>query len=73
MGQPWATLFPTLTRVKCDCPLCDGAEYVDEVGLMLVEDAIRAYVGELRAKAAQFDSALADAQRIMDDELAKGR
>lgn len=73
MGQPWATMFPTLTRVRCDCALCEGAEYVDEVGLMLIEDAVRGYVRELRARANQYDDAVADAQRVMDAELAKGR
>ena len=71
-GQTLATIFPTLTRMRCECELCAGAEYVDEVGLMIVEDAVRTYARELRGKAREREDAFADAQRVMDDALKGG-
>jgi hypothetical protein len=58
--------------VKCDCPLCDGAEYVDEVGLMVVEEAIRTYVSALQEQQRRIDDAFAEANAVMDRELKGG-
>lgn len=61
-----AELFPTLTKVRCDC--C-GEWFVDEVGLMVVEDAIREYHDELLAKARRDANAWADAERRTREAL----
>ncbi len=56
-------MFPTLTTVRCDC--CGGT-FIDEVGLMVIEDAIRAYREELRAGRHRDDRAWSEARADVD-------
>jgi len=54
MNRPWTEIFRSMGMVRCDC--CDGT-FVDEVGLMTIEDAIVTYRAELRAKQRRDDAA----------------
>lgn len=58
MGTSLRELFPTLTQVTCEC--CAGT-FVDEVALLLIEDAVIAYRDALVAKTERDDGAWEDA------------
>lgn len=62
-------MFPTLTEVRCDC--C-GAREVDEVALMAVCDAVRAYRDALVEKRERDEAAWADAYAQADAVEAAG-
>ena len=49
--------------VRCDC--CDGT-FVDEVGLMVIEDAVTTYRTQLRAKERRDDAAWGLARANVD-------
>lgn len=62
-------LFPTLTTVTCDC--CDET-FVDEVALLMIEDAIVTHRDALREKLERDDAAWAEAEQQMRQALSKG-
>ncbi len=70
MGQSPTTLFPTLTRTRCDC--CDG-HFVDEVAAMLIWEAAEAYGREIRAKPAREEAAMAEAHLATAQALAAAK
>jgi hypothetical protein len=57
-------LFPGLGRVRCDC--CGRVE-VDEVGLILVEEALVCYRDAVQAKREQDRHAWEEAFRLAED------
>lgn len=60
-------MFPTLTRARCDC--CDDT-LVDEVGVTLVWDAVRAFRDERDAGARRDEQAWADAANAIAEARA---
>jgi hypothetical protein len=60
-------MFPTLTRCRCDC--CHQ-ELVDETGLILVCDAVRAYDEAVADKHAADSAAWSDAYAASDAAVA---
>jgi len=68
MNRPWSEMFRSLTTVRCDC--CDGT-FVDEVGLMIIEDAIMTYRAEVRAKQNADAAAWSTAQANVDAAVQK--
>lgn len=70
MGTSIRELFPTLTRVTCDC--C-GETFVDEAGLLMVEDAIVSFRDALVAKHEKDKAAWSDAFALADQALAEAR
>jgi len=59
MGSSLSQMFRSMGTVKCDC--CGGT-FIDEVGLMVIEDAVITYRSELRAKAREDDAAWSTAR-----------
>lgn len=57
--------------MTCECALCNGLVYVDEVALFVIEDALTSFVETVREGFARDQSALADAIAISDAEVAK--
>jgi len=45
-------MFPSLTTVTCESSCCHGETYLDEVGLVIVCDAVRAFDWALTHRAA---------------------
>ncbi len=70
MGTEIRELFPSLTQVTCDC--CEET-FVDEVGLMLVSDAVLAYRDELVARAERERDAYAEAHRVSAEAIAAAK
>jgi hypothetical protein len=60
MGTSLRELFPTLTLVTCEC--CAGT-FVDEVALLMIEDAVVTYRDALNEKRERDQAAWADAER----------
>jgi hypothetical protein len=62
-GQSLQETFPDLTRVSCEC--CGGV-FVDEVALLVIEDALIAYREALVEKREADAGAWADAYAAVD-------
>ena len=58
--------FPTLTTVWCDC--CDQW-FIDPVGALVIEDAVRGLDAALAAKERSDAAAWRQADRVMEQTL----
>jgi hypothetical protein len=65
-GQRFREAFPRLTESRCDC--C-GETFVDEVGLLLVEEAVVSYRDARVEREAKKRRAWAEAERRTQDAL----
>jgi hypothetical protein len=56
--------------VTCECGICDGGPFVDELAAFYIEDAVMDFRDELRAKLQREDAAWAEAERATAQALA---
>ena len=68
-GRTFRETFPTLAEVVCECALCNGRVYRDEVALLVIEDGVMAFPEAVRRKVDEEDAAIVEGASLQERAL----